>query len=38
MVEVTPMISHSVMITVFVFVMMLLADYVNVLTNGKTIK
>lgn len=35
MVEITPIVSHSVMITVFVFVMMLLIDYVNVLTKGK---
>jgi len=35
MVEITPIVSHSIMITVFVFVMMLLIDYVNVLTKGK---
>ncbi len=28
-------INHSVMITIFVFVMMLLVDYINVLTNGR---
>jgi len=27
--------AHSVLITVFVFVMMLLVDYFNVITNGK---
>ena len=33
--EITPIISHAVMITIFVFVMMLLVDYFNVLTKGK---
>lgn len=33
--ELTLVISHSIMITIFVFVMMLLADYINVLTKGK---
>jgi hypothetical protein len=35
MFEITPIISHAVMITVFVFAMMLLVDYFNVLTKGK---
>jgi len=38
MFELTPIISNSVMITVFVFVMMLLVDYINVLTKGKMAK
>ena len=33
--ELTSVINHSLMITVFVFVMMLLIDYFNVLTKGK---
>ena len=33
--EITPIISRAVMITIFVFVMMLLVDYFNVLTKGK---
>jgi len=32
--ELTSVINHSVMITLFVFVMMLLVDYINVLTKG----
>jgi len=35
MLEITPIISHAVMINIFVFVMMLLVDYFNVLTKGK---
>ena len=35
MLELTPIISQAVMITVFVFAMMLLVDYFNVLTKGK---
>lgn len=35
MFEITPIISHAVMITIFVFTMMLLVDYINVLTKGK---
>ena len=35
MLEITPIINHAVMITIFVFVMMLLVDYFNVLTKGK---
>ncbi len=35
MIEFTPIISHAVVITVFVFAMMLLVDYFNVLTKGK---
>ncbi len=35
MFEITPIISHAIMITVFVFAMMLLVDYFNVLTKGK---
>ncbi|NQE44392.1 hypothetical protein C5S31_00035 [ANME-1 cluster archaeon GoMg2] len=34
MAELTSVINHSVMITVFVFVMMLIVDYINVLTKG----
>ena len=33
--EIWAVFKHSVMITVFVFVMMLIVDYVNVITNGK---
>ena len=33
--ELVPIFKHSLMITVFVFVMMLIVDYVNVLTSGK---
>ena len=32
--ELTSVINHSVMITIFVFVMMLIVDYINVLTKG----
>jgi len=32
--ELTSVINHSVMITIFVFVMMLVVDYINVLTKG----
>lgn len=35
MIEIASIISNSVMITIFVFVMMLLIDYINVLTKGK---
>jgi len=35
MLELTPIISHAVVITIFVFAMMLLVDYFNVLTKGK---
>jgi len=35
MFEIIPIISHAVMITMFVFTMMLLIDYINVLTKGK---
>jgi len=34
MAELTSVINHSVMITIFVFVMMLIVDYINVLTKG----
>ena len=34
MAELTSVIYHSVMITIFVFVMMLIVDYINVLTKG----
>ncbi|MFO8235862.1 MAG: putative manganese transporter [Bacteroidales bacterium] len=30
-----PVFQHAIVITVFVFVMMLLIDYINVITNGK---
>lgn len=33
--ELARVINHSIMITLFVFVMMLIIDYVNVLTKGK---
>ncbi len=33
--EIIPIVSHAVMITIFVFTMMLLVDYFNVLTKGK---
>jgi len=33
--DISPIISHAVMITIFVFTMMLLVDYSNVLTKGK---
>jgi len=32
--ELSSVINHSVMITIFVFVMMLIVDYINVLTKG----
>ena len=35
MLEMLPIISHAIMITIFVFTMMLLVDYINVLTKGK---
>jgi hypothetical protein len=35
MFEIIPIIGHAVMITIFVFTMMLLVDYINVLTKGK---
>ncbi len=35
MFEILPIIGHAVMITIFVFTMMLLVDYINVLTKGK---
>jgi hypothetical protein len=35
MLELTPIIGHAVVITIFVFAMMLLVDYFNVLTKGK---
>jgi len=35
MAELTHVIKHSVTITVFVFVMMLLVDYINVMTRGR---
>ena len=35
MFEITQIINRSIMITIFVFVMMLLVDYFNVLTRGK---
>ncbi len=35
MIELTPIIGHAVVITIFVFAMMLLVDYFNVLTKGK---
>jgi hypothetical protein len=35
MLELTPIISQAVVITIFVFAMMLLVDYFNVLTKGK---
>ncbi|MEA3457871.1 MAG: putative manganese transporter [Candidatus Thermoplasmatota archaeon] len=35
MFEILPIIGHAVMITMFVFTMMLLVDYINVLTKGK---
>lgn len=33
-----PLISHSIMITLFVFVMMVFIDYINVLTRGRMTK
>jgi hypothetical protein len=33
--DIIPIVSHAVMITIFVFTMMLLVDYFNVLTKGK---
>jgi len=33
--EIWAVFKHSIMITVFVFVMMLIVDYLNVITNGK---
>ena len=38
MFEIIPIISHAVVITVFVFVMMLLVDYFNVATQGRVKK
>ena len=35
MFELSPIISQAVVITIFVFAMMLLIDYFNVLTKGK---
>ncbi len=35
MIEIKEVIGHSVMVTIFVFVMMLVTDYINVLTKGK---
>jgi len=35
MFEIIPIIGHAAMITIFVFTMMLLVDYINVLTKGK---
>jgi len=35
MLKFVPIINHSIMITLFVFVMMLFIDYINVLTRGK---
>lgn len=35
MFEILPIISHAIMISIFVFAMMLLVDYFNVLTKGK---
>lgn len=35
MVDIASIINHSIIITLFVFVMMLLVDYFNVLTEGK---
>ncbi len=35
MLEIIPIISHAVVITIFVFVMMLLVDYFNVVTQGR---
>ncbi|MEF8848896.1 MAG: putative manganese transporter [Candidatus Thermoplasmatota archaeon] len=35
MFEITSIVSHAFMITIFVFTMMLLVDYFNVLTRGK---
>jgi len=35
MFEIIPIIGHAVMITIFVFTMMLLVDYINVTTKGK---
>lgn len=35
MFEIIPIISHAVVITIFVFVMMLLVDYFNVATQGR---
>ena len=35
MFEIIPIVSHAIMITIFVFTMMLLVDYFNVLTKGK---
>ena len=32
--ELTSVVNHSVMITIFVFVMMLIVDYINILTKG----
>jgi len=34
MTELTSVINHSVVITLLVFVMMLIIDYINVLTKG----
>ena len=38
MFEISSIINHVVMITVFVFAIMLLVDYFNVLTKGKTLR
>ena len=35
MFEIIPILGHAVMVTIFVFTMMLLVDYFNVLTKGK---
>ncbi len=35
MIEIREVIVHSVMVTLFVFVMMLITDYINVLSKGK---
>ena len=35
MFEIIPIISHAIMITIFVLTMMLLVNYINVLTKGK---
>jgi hypothetical protein len=34
--ELSSVVNHSVMITIFVFVMMLLVDYINVLLTFRT--
>lgn len=35
MIEISSVFVHSIMITLFVFVMMMIVDYINVLTRGK---